>query len=213
MKRITTVIIDTHNDFDVLNEVEEFKDLIRTVDINMDKEPMLNDIYKEGCCNIIPLNGIDDATVQEWLVNYITETLFLAAKKGKVAPFFLVIDEAHKYVPERYTSECKEMIISAVKEGRKFGMGLFLLSQRPASLSKEALSQCNTQITHKVLNKNDLSSIIDSVEGVSNEDKENLKRLDVGEVLITGGGLKTSLYVKVKKKQSPTRDDDLFGVG
>jgi hypothetical protein len=65
-------------------------------------------------------------------------------------------------------------------EGRKFGLGLMVISQRPARIDKNVLSQCNTQIIMKVTNPNDLKAISKGLEGISSEVEEELKRLPPG---------------------------------
>src|SRR3989344_474767 len=82
---------------------------------------------------------------------------FIYRKKRNVPPFFLVLEEAHNYVPERSFNEAKSSRIlrQIFSEGRKFGLGVCLLLQRPPRVDKSALSQVTTQIILKVTNPND----------------------------------------------------------
>jgi len=63
----------------------------------------------------------------------------------------MVIEEAHNYCPERNFGEKKssKILRTIASEGRKFGLGLCVVSQRPARLDKSVLSQCSTQIIMK----------------------------------------------------------------
>ena len=71
-------------------------------------------------------------------------------------------------------------------EGRKFGLGVCLISQRPSRVEKNALSQVNTQIILKVTNPNDVKSISSSVEGITSETEKEIKNIPIGTALVTG---------------------------
>ncbi len=212
LKGYTSIIVDPHDDFLVLAEVPEFEGKVKI--FRMKRElPTLSDLYHEGCCTIIPMKDFDDEDWRERVMHYLTTLLFDNVKAGNINPFFFVIDESHILAPQDHKNFCKESIIKAVKEGRKFGMGVILLTQRPASLDKNALSQCGTQIILKVTNDNDIKSISRSVEGMTVEDKKMIQKLDTGEALVMGIGLKTPIYVKVNQKMSPDKKKEIFGIG
>ncbi|HET6807317.1 MAG TPA: ATP-binding protein [Frateuria sp.] len=83
--------------------------------------------------------------------------------KGKTLPTVLVMEEAHTFV-KRYrddsedqnaTAICCQVFEKIAREGRKFGLGLVLSSQRPSELSPTVLSQCNTYLLHRISNDRD----------------------------------------------------------
>lgn len=83
--------------------------------------------------------------------------------KGKTLPTALVMEEAHTFV-KRYrddsedqnaTAICCQVFEKIAREGRKFGLGLVLSSQRPSELSPTVLSQCNTYLLHRISNDRD----------------------------------------------------------
>lgn len=83
--------------------------------------------------------------------------------KGKTLPSILVMEEAHTFV-KRYrddsddqnaTAICCQVFEKIAREGRKFGLGLVLSSQRPSELSPTVLSQCNTYLLHRISNDRD----------------------------------------------------------
>jgi len=84
-------------------------------------------------------------------------------KNGEVLPTVLVMEEAHNFISKyNYESEdfsparlCSQTYEKIAKEGRKFGLGLVLSSQRPAELSSTVLSQCNTFLLHRIVNDRD----------------------------------------------------------
>lgn len=212
---MTAVVIDPHGDFVWLAQVPEYQDKVVVVDrdISDDENIKLDDFYNDGKVTILNMLSIDDKLSREWIVNDVVSMLFNAAKHKEIRETLLVIDECHNFIPQRGNNECKDMCIRAIAEGRKFGMGMVLLTQRPAKLDKDALSQCANQIIHHVTNYNDINAITNSLEGVGKADKKNLQQLDVGEVLIMGVNLKTPLYVQIRKRKSPDREDKPIGVG
>ncbi len=73
-------------------------------------------------------------------------------------PVVLVCEEAHRYAPRREDAALqptKQALSRIAKEGRKYGVGLGLISQRPSELSESILSQCNTLIALRMSNEQD----------------------------------------------------------
>ena len=89
-------------------------------------------------------------------------------------PVLLVCEEAHRYVPnsgEAQYEAAQESIRRIAKEGRKYGVGLFLVSQRPGEVESTVLSQCNSWIVLRITNESDRSYVRgilpDSLEGLT----------------------------------------------
>lgn len=146
-----------------------------------------SNLIKPGKCTIMNLKGIDPQ-VQEMIVYKISKELFELRKKNKIPPFFLVMEEAHNYCPERSFGETKasKTLRTIASEGRKFGLGLCIVSQRPARVDKSVLSQCSTQIIMKVTNPNDLKALSSSVEGITSSTEKEIQNLVIGQCLVTG---------------------------
>lgn len=161
-----------------------------------------NDMVSSGKCSIINLKGIPP-DVQEIIVYKLLKDLFEKRKKNLIPPFFTVIEEAHNYCPERSFGEtkCSKIIRTIASEGRKFGMGLCVVSQRPARVDKSVLSQCSTQLILKVTNPNDLKSISSSVEGITKESEEEIKNLSIGTALVAGV-TDTPLFVNIRPRKT-----------
>ncbi|MFH1848866.1 MAG: ATP-binding protein [archaeon] len=161
-----------------------------------------NELVRSGRCSIINLRGINP-DVQQIIVYKLLTDLFEERKKNKVPPFFAVIEEAHNYVPEKSYGEAKSssVIRNLASEGRKFGLGLCVVSQRPARIEKNVLSQCTTQIILKVTNPNDLRAISGSVEGITAESENEIRNLPVGSALITGI-VDIPLFVNIRPRRS-----------
>ncbi|MFA6072739.1 MAG: ATP-binding protein [Candidatus Woesearchaeota archaeon] len=161
-----------------------------------------NEFLKPGCCSIINMKGINPE-IQELIVYKICSDMFELRKKGKLPPFFMIIEEAHNYCPERSFGETKasKIIRSIASEGRKFGLGLCVISQRPARVDKSILSQCSTQFVLKVTNPNDLKAITSSIEGLTASTEQEIQNLPIGTALITGL-TEVPLFVNIRPRKS-----------
>jgi len=146
------------------------------------------DLVKKDTLSIINLKGIEP-DVQQLIVYKIVRDLFEARKQNKIPYFLLVVEEAQNFCPERgFGGEVisSNILRTVASEGRKFGMGLAIISQRPARVDKNVLSQCNTQLFLRITNPNDIRSIMDSVEGITRGIESQIKVLPVGTSVVVG---------------------------
>jgi len=81
-------------------------------------------------------------------------------------------------------------------------MGMMVISQRPARIDKNVLSQCNTQIIMKMTNPNDLKAISKGLEGSSSEVEEELKRLPPGVSILVSNDIELPVIVDIRVKKS-----------
>lgn len=128
-------------------------------------------------------------------------------------PFIMILEEAHNFCPQQGYAVSTESLINVASEGRKFGFGLCIVTQRPARVDKNLLSQCNTQIILKVTNTNDLKAITASVEGISQGATEEIQRLAVGEALVMGGNIALPIYVQIRIRKSRHGGDAVSVIG
>lgn len=161
-----------------------------------------NDVVKKGKISIINLRGVEP-DVQQIVVYKLAKDLFEARKKGKIPPFMFILEESHNFCPERGFGEAisSRIIRTIASEGRKFGMGLGVISQRPARIDKNVLSQCTTQVFLRITNPNDLKSIMDSVEGITKGLESQIKTLPVGTACVIGL-TEQPLLVNIRIKRS-----------
>ncbi len=174
---------ENNSKWTIINNLEHLKNM----EIFSDASVPYNEFIHPGKCTVINLKGIPP-DVQEIIVYKLMKDLFELRKKEKIPPFFTILEEAHNYCPERSFGEtrCSKVLRTIASEGRKFGLGLCVISQRPARVDKSVLSQCTTQIILKVTNPNDLKAISSSVEGITAESEEEIKNLSIGTALVTG---------------------------
>ncbi|MDH7506515.1 MAG: DUF87 domain-containing protein [Candidatus Thermoplasmatota archaeon] len=162
-----------------------------------------SDLVVKGKCTTINMKGVPP-DVQDVVVARLTKELFNDRKAGKIPPFLFIVEEAHNYCPERGfgTAVSSNILRTVASEGRKFGMGLCVVSQRPAKVDKNIISQCNTNIILKVTNPNDLKAIIQSVEGLTNATYDEIQRLPIGVALISGAGLQMPLMAEIRTRET-----------
>jgi DNA helicase HerA-like ATPase len=109
---------------------------------------------------IVDISGIPSEIV-DVVVSVLCHTLFdfaLWSERNKAMPVLLVCEEAHRYVPSDGAEgfgPTKKVIARIAREGRKYGVGLCLVSQRPSELSSTILSQCNTLFALRMSNERD----------------------------------------------------------
>jgi hypothetical protein len=116
----------------------------------------------------------------------------------------VVVEEAHNYIPERGTGNAASTSIvrTIAAEGRKFGLGLMVISQRPARVDKNVISQCNTQIIMRVTNPNDLKALSKGLEGMTSELEEEIKRLPPGVAMLVSNEIERPITVSVRPRKS-----------
>ena len=129
-------------------------------------------------------------------------------------PITLVCDEAHLYLPSAVADVAEARALDSferiAKEGRKYGISLLVVSQRPSDVSRTVLSQCNNFIALRLTNDQDQSVVRrlmpDSMEGIA----AALPLLDVGEALVLGDALvlptRIRLDVPAVKPSSATKN-------
>jgi DNA helicase HerA-like ATPase len=168
-----------------------------------EKPTPLVELFARGRTSIIDMKGIHPE-VQQTIVAKLLSNLFDARKAGLVPPGMVVIEEAHNFCPEKgfMKTTCSDVLRSIAAEGRKFGIGLLIISQRPAKVDKNVLSQCNTQIIMRVTNPNDIRAITKSLEGISSELEEEIKRLPPGVAMFVSPDIPRAVMVQVRVRKS-----------
>ena len=122
----------------------------------------------------------------------------------KRAPFAILCDEAHLYLPihEDADGAQKQALGNferIAKEGRKYGISLVVISQRPSDVSKTILSQCNNFIVLRLSNDRDKSVIKNLLPDALKGILDQLPLLDVGEAIVIGDAILLPSRIKLKK--------------
>lgn len=143
------------------------------------------------------------------MVSLLARLIFTVAQWTQLEnrhPIALFCDEAHLYIPERSRSESVDEISVGIferiaKEGRKYGVGLVVISQRPSEVNRTVLSQCNNVVAMRLSNGEDQAVIKrllpDSLGGFG----DLLPVLDIGEALVVGDASLLPTRVRVAEPQ------------
>jgi hypothetical protein len=152
---------------------------------------------------ILDLSGIPSLVMNRLIggiLNIIYEGLFWGrelAEGGRKRPQLIVMEEAHRYLGKEDNSPAREMVQRIVKEGRKFGVGAMIISQRPSEIDDTILSQCGTFFAMRLTNANDRSKVQaalpDNLSGVV----DSLPVLRTGEAIIIGEAARLPVRCRV----------------
>lgn len=170
-------------------------------------EPMpdpLNDpnaFVHPGRLSIVYLGGYDHLT-QSTIVAVILKHLFeeRASLGNNIPPLLAVIEEAHNFIPSHGEGQAEtpsvEIIRKVVTEGRKFGVGLLLISQRPSRLDETTLSQCNTFLVFRLVNPRDQAFVEKVMENLSQADRRLLPGFGPGQGIVSGQAVRFPLVIQ-----------------
>lgn len=145
--------------------------------------------------------------------------LFQSAEERKRDPILLVCEEAHRYVPNRGEAQyaaAQSAIRRLAREGRKYGLGLMLVSQRPSDVEETVLSQCNTWLVLRLSNSSDQSHVAKMLPDTLGALTAMLSSLPRQEALFVGEGAALPARIKLRtlsEDQIPKSSDVPFGSG
>lgn len=118
-------------------------------------------------------------------------------------PVVLVLEEAQNYIREGKKNEddsiSKQVFERIAREGRKFGLGLVVASQRPSEMSKTVLSQCNSFVVHRLQNPEDLRYFREIVPGIYGQLLEQLPALAPRSALVLGECVQAPALVEMRE--------------
>ena len=115
-------------------------------------------------------------------------------------PVFILIEEAHRFAPAHEPSRCKAVLRTILSEGRKFGVGIGLITQRPGKIDSDVLSQCMSQFIMRIVNPVDQESLKHGVEAAGRDLLKELPALTKGQVIVSGACVNTPVLCKVRQR-------------
>ncbi|WP_255190938.1 ATP-binding protein [Natronobeatus ordinarius] len=144
-------------------------------------EQMARLALEENVPVILDVSGYLDEEVADELLRETARQLFVKEKKLK-KPFLLVVEEVHEYIPEGGgVGETGKMLIKIGKRGRKHGLGILGISQRPADVKKDFITQANWLVWHRLTWDND-TKVVGRI--IDTEYAERVSELDDGQAFI-----------------------------
>ena len=186
-----------------------FQDRPNNIFADADHIP-LQDLFLPGRCTILQLSDIEQHEQQ-----VIVATLLRRVNKARMLtvrgdaehgenflpyPVFALLEEAHRFAPAGQTVVSTNILKQILSEGRKFGVGIGLITQRPGKLDQDVLSQCMTQIIMRIVNPVDQDTIAKSVEGAGRQLLQELPALTKGQAVISGVGVNTPVMCRVRER-------------
>ena len=209
-KKILSRLKDSRYDF--LFNPGEYKDANSPKDLHN----LLNEwIGSEKKLAILDLSGIPfevlDITVG-LITRFIYDSMFWGRHEpytGKNRPLLLAYEEAHSYLSKNENNSYSKIAVEKVfKEGRKFGLGALVISQRPSEISETILAQVGTFVALRLSNSGDQSIIKSSAPDNLNSLIDLLPSLRIGEAIIVGEAIRIPSRVRIKLNiPRPTSDD------
>ncbi len=167
---------------------------------------------------VFDLGGVP-ADVIDLVVGMITRVLFEISfwgrdldGIGRRKPILLVFEEAHGYIPKgegRFIQGfARRMVQRIVKEGRKYGVGALLVSQRPSELDDTVLAQCGTFFALRLTNAEDQSRVRATMPDVVSGLVELLPSLRNGEAIVVGEAVPLPCRIRVPLVDPRPKSDD-----
>ncbi|MEF8886573.1 MAG: DUF87 domain-containing protein [Haloarculaceae archaeon] len=148
---------------------------------------------------ILDVSSFLDESEAEAVLTAVARHLFAKAKKQK-QPFLLLVEEVHEYIPEGGSvGECGKMLIKIGKRGRKHGLGVVGISQRPADVKKDFITQCDWLLWHRLTWDNDTSVVRRVLDG---EYATAVEDLDDGEGFLVTDWSESVRRVQFHRKQT-----------
>ena len=159
---------------------------------------------KEGKTNILNISELSEKQANVALAFYMQQLLLdrkyaSLAKHGSVgtstkppktfrfqAPVFVILEEAHVFIPKDHDTAAKYWTAKIAREGRKFGVGLCVVSQRPRSIDLDVLSQMGSFAIMKIIQEDDQRQIAAAAESTSRDLILQLGSLNVGDAILVG---------------------------
>jgi hypothetical protein len=219
--RIRSMLSDTRMK-PITNDAEQRVDLAKWLENYIGKD---GDGEDDSCVSIIDLSLVPNE-ITHLVTAVISRIIFESLQRyrrlnNKTLPTVLVAEEAHTFI-KRYRDDSENQDVAAVccqvfekiaREGRKFGLGMVISSQRPSELSPTVLSQCNTFLLHRISNDRDQEQVHkmvpDNLRGLLRE----LPSLPSQHAILMGWASELPVLVKMKnlaKEQQPHSDDPDF---
>jgi hypothetical protein len=201
------LIVDTDGEYYGLKE--EYEMLHAGADEECDiqigpehAEQMATLALEENVPIILDVSGYLDEDVADELLRKVARQLFVKEKKMK-KPFLLVVEEVHEYIPEGGgVGETGNLLIKIGKRGRKHGLGILGISQRPADVKKDFITQANWLVWHRLTWDND-TKVVGRI--IDTEYTELVSELNDGQAFVQTDWTETDVR-KVQFRRKRTFD-------
>ncbi len=207
---------DSKSIADLKNKLDELWERYGERVLSSEAPTNISAAIEPGRANIFRLGsmGEDVADVVtyhylSWLLRERKDYVMTRGERGYPVPVLVVVEEAHILIPRNRTTLTKEAASRIAREGRKFGIGLCLVSQRPKNIDEDALSQTNNKIILKLVEPSDQQYVQRATETLSEELLRLLPSLNTGEAIVLGLMTPLPALVKIDKARYKTGGTDI----
>jgi len=198
-----------------------------------DKYTPIHELFVPGAVNVLDLSRLEPGPRgrRNLAVSIIARNLFRARADARLREEFglatplprvwMLIDEAHQFVPTGSSTLAKGQLVRWAKEGRQPGLSLAVASQQPSAIDPEVLSQCDIILSHKLTSRNDVSALNGlSQDYMGGELRTYIKNLQrTGEAVIVDDELETVQMMRIRPRRSqhgggslPTQEENSFDI-
>ncbi|MDL2212740.1 DUF853 family protein [Bacteroides sp. OttesenSCG-928-D19] len=181
--------------------------------INSDLDILFHEWIGEKNITVLDLSGVPNNilnTIIGVLLRIIYDAIFWSrrlSQGGKNRPLLLVMEEAHNYLNDNFKGIASSIVQRIVKEGRKYGIGAMIVSQRPSEINSTILSQCGTIVSLRLSNSTDrghvTGTVTDNLDGLMSM----LPILRTGEAIIVGESVKLPMRALINPPEKERRPD------
>jgi len=182
--------------------------------VDKDLDSLLKDwIGSDRPATVLDLSGVPPDILQTTigaLLRILYEALFWArnlSQGGRHRPLLIVMEEAHLYLNDDFKGMASKVVQRIVKEGRKYGIGAMIVSQRPSEINPTILSQCGTFFALRLTNSTDrnhiTSALPDNLDGLTSM----MPILRTGEAIILGEAVKLPMRTFIEPPPKNARPD------
>jgi len=171
--------------------------------VGSDLDALLKEWYGEKQLSVFDVSGVPSSILIDIvgiMLRLMYDSLFWGRKMPQGArerPLLIVMEEAHNYLGANNDNRAASVVRRIVKEGRKYGIGAMVVSQRPSEIDPTILSQCGTTISLRLTNSNDkgivASTVSDNLSGLVNM----LPILKTGESIIVGEAVRMPMRANI----------------
>lgn len=165
----------------------------------------LSEILAPGQVTVLDLSGVSKHD-QQLLAAVLLRKIYQAreaAQQGNDSeldyPVFALMEEGHRFAPDG-RARSLGIMRTILSEGRKFGFGIGIISQRPGKIDGDVLSQCGTQLIMQIQNPTDQDAIRQSVESAGESVLKELPGLTPGQAIVAGDAMNTPVLIKVRER-------------
>ena len=177
-------------------------------------ELLLSWIGSEKPITILDISDIPSdimMSIAGTLLNILYEALFWGQEidvGDRKQPLLIVLEEAHNYLRSGENSISSRNVQRIAKEGRKYGVGLMLVTQRPSELDETVLSQCGAIIALRMNNSKDRGYVSAAIQDELRSIVDLLPSLRTGEAIVSGEGVSIPSRIQFNKLANAPKSAD-----